>query len=324
MADGLGYSVEELVGRSFSTLLDPDFIKSRPTLWDQAQKGIKTSLYGLLTKDGDKRFFEFDIVLHNLSDGPVIQCTARDITTQKSAESERERLISELEAKNAELERFTYTVSHDLKSPLFTIRGFLGYLEQDALSGNHVRLKSDMQRVTDATDKMLRLLNDLLELSRIGLVINSPEEISLTKLVREACEQHEDYAKQTAAMIDINPNMPTVLGDRLRLLEVYANLIENALKFRSETSTPQVNISAEIQKGEVICWVRDNGIGIALENHERVFGIFNKLNPKTDGTGVGLAIVKRIIEGHGGRIWIESAGIDRGTTVFFTLALASK
>src|ERR1043165_7991027 len=118
----------------------------------------------------------------------------------------RKKLIFELESKNAELERFTYTVSHDLKSPLFTIRGFLGYLEQDALNGNRERLTSDIQRITDATEKMNRLLNELLELSRIGRIKNESTSIPFEKIVREAAELVYGQISERGLELQIEPN----------------------------------------------------------------------------------------------------------------------
>jgi PAS domain S-box-containing protein len=231
----------------------------------------------------------------------------------------RKNLISELENKNAELERFTYTVSHDLKSPLFTIRGFLGYLAQDALSGNQARLKSDIQRITDATDKMQRLLNELLELSRVGRLTNEPTYFQFADMVREALELVQGRIMARGIHVSMEPNLPMVYGDRPRLTEVLQNLVDNAAKFMGDQTEPQIEIGCDgEEEGNPIFYVRDNGMGIAPEHFERVFGLFNKLDPKTDGTGIGLALVKRIIEVHGGRIWLES-GVGKGSTFFFTL-----
>jgi signal transduction histidine kinase len=231
----------------------------------------------------------------------------------------RKELITELESKNAELERFTYTVSHDLKSPLFTIRGFLGYLEQDALSGNHERMRSDIQRIKDATDKMQHLLNDLLELSRIGRTGNEPETVSFTELVHEAVALVQGRINANGISIHVAHDLPAVYGDKVRLLEVMQNLIDNAAKFMGDQPMPRINIGQEGEEdGKPIFYVSDNGIGISPEHHERVFGLFNKLDVKADGTGIGLALVKRIIEIHGGRIWVESE-LGMGAKFCFTL-----
>jgi signal transduction histidine kinase len=231
----------------------------------------------------------------------------------------RKELIAELESKNAELERFTYTVSHDLKSPLFTIRGFLGYLERDALSGNQERLKADIQRISDATDKMQRLLNELLELSRIGRVKNESQTIRFGELAREVLDLVQGRMMERSIVVHIDENLPTVFGDRQRLVEVLQNLLDNAAKFMGDQKEPRIEIG---QRGELdgmyILYVRDNGMGIQPEHYERVFGLFNKLDPLADGTGIGLAIVKRIVEVHGGRIWVESE-MGKGSAFYFTL-----
>jgi len=231
----------------------------------------------------------------------------------------RKELIAELESKNAELERFTYTVSHDLKSPLFTIRGFLGYLEQDSLSGNHGRMRSDIQRITDATDKMQRLLNELLELSRVGRLKNEPEYVPFEELAREAVELVHGRIMQRGIAVRIHSNLPTVYGDRQRLLEVVQNLVDNAAKFMGDQGDPRIEIGqAGEEQGKPILYVKDNGIGISTEHYDRVFGLFNKLDVKTEGTGIGLALVKRIVEVHGGRIWVQSES-GKGSTFYFTL-----
>ena len=238
---------------------------------------------------------------------------------------ERKNLIAELENKNAELERFTYTVSHDLKSPLFTIRGFLGYLEQDALSGNQARVKADVKRITDATEKMQNLLNDLLELSRIGRLNNASVTIPFDELAREAVELVYGRLMEHNVNIQIGENLPAVFGDRPRLLEVLQNLIDNAAKFIGTQKEPRIRIGhsgQDAERGMTIFYVSDNGIGISPEHFERVFGLFNKLDAQSEGTGIGLALVKRIVEVHGGRIWVESE-VGKGATFYFTLPPAS-
>ena len=238
----------------------------------------------------------------------------------------RKQLIAELESKNAELERFTYTVSHDLKSPLFTIRGFLGYLEKDALSGNQERLRSDIQRITDATEKMQRLLNELLELSRIGRLMNESQPVSFGELAHEVLELVQGRIKERGIIVHIQSDLPVVFGDRQRLAEVLQNLMDNAAKFMGNQTEPRIEIGQwgeDAEYGRPIFYVRDNGVGIQAEHHERIFGLFNKLDIKSDGTGIGLSIVKRIIEVHGGRIWVQSE-FGKGTTFFFTLPIRAE
>ena len=237
---------------------------------------------------------------------------------------QRQTFINELESKNAELERFTYTVSHDLKSPLVTITGFLGYLEKDALSGNHEKIKSTIERITLAARKMQSLLNDLLELSRVGRIMNMPENIPFEEIVQEAIERVRGPLETRQAQIKIQSNLPMVHGDRVRLVEVMQNLIDNSAKYSVPASTPCIEIgSQENGQGQNILFVRDNGIGIDPQFHERIFGLFNKLDTKIEGTGIGLTLVKRIIEVHGGNIWVESE-LGKGATFYFTLPNSSQ
>jgi signal transduction histidine kinase len=231
-------------------------------------------------------------------------------------------LIAELEVRNAELERFTYTVSHDLKSPLITIRGFLGYLTQDALSGNVERLQADIARITDATDTMQDLLNDLLELSRIGRLMNPPEAAPFEAIVREALKRVEGRLTACEVQVEIAPGLPMISGDQPRLVEVVQNLVDNAIKFMGNQPKPQIKIGVKQQGDETLFFVADNGIGIVPQYHEKIFGLFERLDPMIEGTGVGLALVKRIIEVHGGRIWVESEGQGNGSTFYFTVPQA--
>ena len=236
----------------------------------------------------------------------------------------REKLIKELESKNAELEHFTYTVSHDLRSPLVTINGFLGYLKMDSASGNLDRAATDIQRIQDAVDKMHLLLKELLELSRIGRIMNPPEDIPFEDLVREAVEILHGRIEASRATVQTQPNLPAINGDRQRLVAVLQNLIDNAAKYMGNQTAPRIEIGQNGEEGgNLIFYVKDNGMGIAPEYLERVFGLFNRLDAKTEGTGVGLALVKRIIEVHGGRIWVESeAGL--GSAFYFTLPKSSE
>ena len=232
---------------------------------------------------------------------------------------QRKSFINELESKNAELERFTYTVSHDLKSPLVTITGFLGFLEKDALSGDQAKVKSTVSRITTAAQKMQSLLNDLLQLSRVGRMMNLPEQVSFEEIVKEAEELVRGRLDAKRAQLKLQSNLPTVFGDRARLVEVMQNLIDNAVKYTDPGSIPCIEIGVKEQdKQQVIFFVRDNGIGIDPQFHERIFGLFNKLDIHAEGTGIGLALVKRIIEVHGGKIWVESE-LGKGATIFFTL-----
>lgn len=233
--------------------------------------------------------------------------------------AERRLLIDELENKNAELERFTYTVSHDLKSPLVTISGFLEFLEQSAATGDMARFKKDKKRIRDAVSRMQDMLGELLELSRLGRIMNEPASIPFGDLTREALELARGRVDERGIVVYIQPNLPSVRVDKPRLIEVMQNLLDNAAKYMGAQAKPRIEVGHQgVEDDKPIFFVRDNGMGIPPEHHERIFGLFNKLDPTSEGTGIGLALVKRIIELHGGRIWIESKA-GHGSTFYFTL-----
>jgi PAS domain S-box-containing protein len=235
--------------------------------------------------------------------------------------TDRVNLNKELEAQNEELERFTYTVSHDLRSPLVTIRGFLGYLRRDAETGDLQRFESDMNRIANAVDKMQVLLNELLELSRVGRITNPPEDVPFEEIIRETADLLSGQLEAGNIRLKITASkFPAVRVDKLRISEVLQNLIGNAAKFMGDQSEPviEIGLKSSTSDDDPIFFVRDNGIGIHPDFHERIFGLFNRLDPAIEGTGIGLTLVKRIIEIHGGRIWLESEP-GKGSTFLFTL-----
>ena len=180
-------------------------------------------------------------------------------------------------------------------------------------------LRSDLDRIDKAAEKMGQLLGEILELSRVGRMFNPPSEAPIRELLDDALELLSGRITQHGVEVQIAPDLPTLYVDRPRVLEVFQNLIENSMKFIGDQPRPKIEIGARNDGDEIVLFVRDNGIGINPLYHEKVFGLFNKLDPKTEGTGIGLALVKRIIEVHGGRIWVESEGMGKGSTFCFTL-----
>jgi signal transduction histidine kinase len=248
----------------------------------------------------------------------AIQRSHLDLARQEELQ-QRKSLIEELENKNAELERFTYTVSHDLRSPLVTIQGFLGYLDRDAREGDRAAFQKDMERINQAALRMDRLLKDVLELSRIGRLVNKPQNVPFGELVMDALEIVHGQFEKRGVTVHTQPNLPVIYGDNPRLLEVLQNLLDNAAKYMGDQPHPRIEIGQQGEEhNKLIFFVRDNGIGIPPEYHGRIFGLFDKLDAKSDGTGIGLTLVKRIIEVHGGRIWVESEA-GKGSTFYFTL-----
>ncbi len=275
-------------------------------------------------RDGHTVPVLYNATVYRDPDGNVqgVFAAARDITERRNAEEQREILINELAQKNAELDRFNYTVSHDLKSPLFSIRGFLGLLEMDMKSGNTKRVLTDITRINESAEKLEHLITTLLALSRSGRTVNEPVRILWTDLAREAAGLLAGHLTEHHVMLVIPDNLPVVAGDRQRLLQVMTNLLDNAVKFMGGQTEPRIEVGVRDDAGTPVFFVQDNGMGIINENLPNVFGLFERFNKDIPGTGIGLATVKRIIEAHGGRIWVESEGPGKGTTFLFTLPLS--
>ncbi|MEI7838141.1 MAG: ATP-binding protein, partial [Planctomycetota bacterium] len=246
-----------------------------------------------------------------------------DITDRVQAEESLRLQSEELARANTEVTRFVYTVSHDLKSPLVTIKTFLGYMEKDLASNDTERMAKDMAYAHTAADKMSGLLDELLELSRVGRKVAPFAEVPLQAIVKEAMDLVAGRIAQRGVSVEVTAGPILLFGDRRRLMEVYQNLLDNAAKFMGDQPTPRVEIGAEVNDDETVLFVRDNGIGIDPRHKARLFGLFEKLNPHTEGHGMGLAMVRRIVEMHGGKIWVESDGVGKGTTFRFTLAKAT-
>ena len=321
----LGYKPEEW-------LADPEFWQKviHP---DDRQEVIQKSIlagdlsesfdieYRMLSRDGKVLWFRDQAVLVRDRRGfPLAwQGLKINITAHKEAEAERENLIANLAEINAEIERFTYLTFHDLRAPLVTIKGFLGMLTEDLQAGKADRVLGHIERIANAADKMDALLSGLLKLARLGRALPEMEEVDLGQVTREAIEMLHARIHSRHITVNVSDGMPIVYGDRLRLREVMENLIENAAKYSGGQANPTIEIGTAIRDEERVLFVKDNGQGIDPRYHNRIFNLFEKLDPMMEGTGIGLALVRRIIELHGGRIWVESDGAGMGSTFFFTL-----
>ncbi len=310
------------VGKNAFDLLLPD---DRAKLSEDLRKVVKdgslvNAEYTIVNENGEKYTAELNAVLVRDADGnpKSILSISRDITQRKKAAAERESLISELETKNTELERFAYTVSHDLKSPLITIRGFLRLIEKEIEIGNMKGVKNYMERISNTAGNMQHLLDRILELARSGRIIHRTENIPFEQIVQDALAMVSGQLREHDITVEVADDLPCVHGERIRLIEVLENLLDNAVKFMGNQSEPKIEIGVRGASSDIIFFVRDNGMGIEEQHREKIFDLFQKFGTET-GAGAGLAIVKRIIESHGGKIWVESDGRNYGSTFCFTL-----
>ena len=309
----IGGSREEVLKQNFRQLeswKDSGMLAAaEAALAAQMERKLETQI---VTTFGRKAWFSCRFVPFQYEGEQHLLLIVSDIT-------ERKRQEDELKQKNSELERFTYTVSHDLKSPLVTVKTFLGYLEQDLARPDMERVKQDVAYMHTATEKMGQLLDELLNLARVGRKENPAVRVTFRELAQEAVRLVAGRISTGAVKVQVADAVVTLEGDRPRLMEIWQNLVENACKFMGNQPQPQVEIGIEKRGPETVFFVRDNGAGIDPRYQAKVFGLFEQLNPQGEGTGMGLALVKRIVELYEGRIWVESAGPGQGANFLFTL-----
>lgn len=322
-AEKFGVTVHEAIGKTAGELIGDqgDVFSEKDKEVLESGRQLTYFEQGFASPDGEEIFFHTTKIPLPLADGdgPLITTVSQDITELKHAEMEQARLIDQLEAKNNELERFAHTVSHDLKSPLITIRGFTGLLANDIEEGNQEAIQSDLKQIYETSGRMQTLLEDLLKLSSIGKLVDELEEVLLHDVITDAVKQLAGSIVQRGVQVKVAPDLPRVVADRSRLTEVFQNLIENSVKFMGDQRHPQIDIGAQESNGGSLCYVRDNGIGIEPNHKERVFGLFHRLDAEVDGTGVGLTLVQRIVDVHGGKVWMESDGLGTGSTFYIAL-----
>ncbi|MFH2119566.1 MAG: ATP-binding protein, partial [Pseudomonadota bacterium] len=272
----------------------------------------------LITKDGSKLPVEMSVAIMKGVDGEPIGFVGitTDITERKRAEEERERLLAEIAAKNQELESFVYTISHDLRAPLVSMDGFYSLLKRESQDQLGEQGRHYLERIRANVAHMNTLVTELLELSRIGRVVGPEEEIDVGALLREIEEVLA--LKLEGVEFIVQQPLPAVRGDRGRIRQVFANLIENAVKFRSLERGLRIEVGCEEERGFYRFHVRDNGIGILPQYQEQIFEPFRQLDRGIEGVGMGLALVKRIVAYHRGRFWVESE-LGKGSTFYFTI-----
>lgn len=218
---------------------------------------------------------------------------------------------------NYELDEFTHIVSHDLKEPLRGVDGLSRMFMEEYGEKLDDQGKEYLRSIRASGARMRQLVDDLLHLSRIGRRRYPPEEVDFNDLVREVLTSLQFTISARSAHVTVQEGLPRIVCDRVRMAELFQNLLSNALKFGGDRA-PEIQVGCRTGSEEQLFWVKDNGIGIAAQDQSRVFQIFQRLDPHTDGSGLGLTICKRIVENHGGRIWVESEP-GAGSTFLFTL-----
>lgn len=326
-----GYDdISEVIGRSALNFLASEN-------WQQALRDVKDMLvteitqtleYSLIKKNGESFPSEIRASLVKNAGGnqESIILMIRDISGRKEAEKKIEalnealkRTVVKQEAANKELESFSYSVSHDLRTPLRAIHGFSKILQDDFADKLADEGKRYLQIICDSTNKMGELIDDLLAFSRIGKTGIRLSKIEMEPLVQSTIEELNPLLNGKKVQFHIG-NLPTVQGDQAMIRQVIVNLLTNALKFTGLREVAIIEVSGYSEGHENIYYVRDNGVGFDMQYVHKLFAVFQRLHSddEFEGTGIGLALVKRIISKHGGRVWAEGK-VNEGATFFFTL-----
>jgi len=327
----LGYTRTDLIGKSDRDFFPPAqadaFISKDREVLAQGEI-VDIPEEEIDTHDHGRRILHTrKVPLRHANGTPLLLLgISMDVTEQKAAErrivalnTELQRHTGLLEASNAELESFCYSVSHDLRAPLRAINGYARMLEQEFGADFNEAAQRYVKTICSASERMARLIDDLLEFARIGQQTLEHEVVDMRAMARKALGEVLEGLETPQPHISIG-ELPPVHGDRRLLHLVWLNLLDNAVKYTSAVESAQVRIAAELEDGEIVYSVSDNGIGFDMEYYEKLFGVFERLHTHSEypGTGVGLAITQRIVTRHGGRIWATSEP-RRGATFRFAL-----
>lgn len=311
--------VNPALARQFPDLREKG--KAHPLLsqWPRIESGLKAGNQSVVLNEVEADGRTFHQTVYYAREKNLIRIFHADITQRKQAELERERLIAELQRSNKELQQFAYAVSHDLQEPLRTVSSYVDLLSVKYKEKLDEKADKYISFAVEGAARMHELITDLLAFSRVGTQGGPFARVEMDQVVDRAIGNLRKSIKESAAAVT-RDNMPEVFGDEIQLGQLLQNLVGNAVKFRKQGVEPQIHISSARRGNEWVFGVRDNGIGIDPRFYERIFTIFQRLHAKEEyrGTGVGLAISKRIVERHGGKIWVESKP-GEGSSFYFTL-----
>jgi PAS domain S-box-containing protein len=318
----LGISMEQVTGRKLKDFIHPDDVKLFNFILNSGLKTIGQGELRIETKNDS--IIHVLISIKTLPDLEGTYVVITDLSEQKHHEEvlktqkELKETLEELKRSNAELEQFAYIASHDLQEPLRMVSSFTQLLEKKYKDELDDEAREYINFAVDGAKRMQVLINDLLAFSRVTSKTVDFTEIDLKELLGEVMFNLELDIEETNAQITCD-TLPEIVGDYSQILRIFQNIIANSLKYRSE-ETPKVNISAHKEQGYWLFSIEDNGIGIEPQYFGQVFQIFRRLHTQDEyeGTGIGLAITKRIVERHRGNIWVESE-LGKGSTFYFTI-----
>jgi PAS domain S-box-containing protein len=317
-----GYPAEDILGRSVEILIPPEQIDAQRAIFARVLDGKRVRNYETQRLHRSGRRLDVSLTLSPIhgDSGTVIGVAGieHDISAHKRVEHERTKLIADLERSNADLEQFAYVASHDLSEPLRAIAGMVDLLARRYEHDLDETAHDYIRRAVAGTQRMQALITDLLMYSRAGRIELNLEPVDTAALVSTTVESLGPAVGDTGGKIE-SEDLPTLTADAGKLRQVFQNLVANALKFHGD-SPPCVRVAAIPTDAGWEFTVSDNGIGIEERHRKRIFMIFQRLHGRDafEGTGIGLALCKRLIEAHGGRIWVGPEG-PPGTTFHFTI-----
>ena len=318
-----GYTAQEAIGRNISFLAPPGHINEESDIIRRIAEGEYIDNFETVRIRKDGTIIHVSLTFSAIKDASDkitgVSKIAHDITDRKLVEEKLKEASEHLEAANEELEAFSYSVSHDLRAPLRHMSGFVDLLQKKLGDQLDETTHKYTIAIATASKKMGMLIDDLLAFSKIGRIEMKRRKISLNPLVRGVVREIKAEAKGRDIVWEID-ELPDVYGDRSLLRLALVNLMSNAVKYSSTRSRAEIKIACKDEGSEMICLVKDNGVGFDMQYMDRLFDVFQRLHTQDEfeGTGIGLANVKRIISRHGGRVWAEGA-VGQGATFYFTL-----